>query len=226
MGSSIPTMNTFARLSVVFALLVVIGSAAGRRRFCPRESRDGKECRAKKTPAQFKWGIFYENLYGENGITWVGAMPDAIRTVEKKDPSLKEKIFPKVNNKPVEKAYFVKWSSPCDADEANDNCYLLMQQLQDNKLDSCERMIGNLDGKQTIGNQLCDQAIRFLRKDKQDTSNGIRDLRLTFQKSHCGSAWSAVSSSTSGDLYLREKLCCDPNGKYYKCDGGLYNKVC
>ena len=32
-----------------------------------------------------------------------------------------------------------------------------MQQLQDNKLDSCERMIGNLDGKQTIGNQLCDQ---------------------------------------------------------------------
>merc|ERR1719305_1663452 len=118
-------MNTFARLSVVFALLVVIGSSAGRRRFCPRESRDGKECRAKKTPAQFKCGILYE------------------------------------------------MGQPCDADEANDNCYLLMQQLQDNKLDSCERMIGNLDGKQTIGNQLCDQAIRFLRKDKQDTSNGI-----------------------------------------------------
>ena len=35
-------------------------------------------------------------------------------------------IFVKVNGKPVERAYFVNWFSQCDADEANDKCYLLV----------------------------------------------------------------------------------------------------
>jgi len=219
-------MNTFAKISVLFALLALIGSASGKRKFCPRERRDGLECRAKKDPAQFKCGIFYDNLYGESGITWINAMPEAIRTVEKKNPGLIEKIFPKVNGKAVTKEYFTKWFAPCDADEANDKCYLLMQQIEDNQLDSCDATLGNLDGDDTIGNQLCSQALRFLRKEKIDTSNGIKDMRLSFLRSSCGSAWSPISSSSTGNLYLKEPLCCDTLGKFYKCDGSSYNKEC
>ena len=32
-----------------------------------------------------------------------------------------------------------------------------MDQIKQNKLDSCQKTIGNLEGLDTIGNQLCDQ---------------------------------------------------------------------
>jgi len=78
---------------LLFLVLCTV-SLLNAQRFCPREKREGLECRGKEN--QFKCGIFYRNLYGNNEITWIGALPDSIKTVKRKDPNLVKKIFPKV----------------------------------------------------------------------------------------------------------------------------------
>merc|ERR550519_214971 len=212
--------DRFAFLCVAISCLV----AASWGKFCPREKRDGLECRGKE--GQFKCGIFYKNLYGNDEITWIGALPDSIRKVRRTDPNLVETIFPKVNGDPVTEEYFTKWSNQCSSDEANSKCYLLMDQISNNRLDSCEKMIGNLDGKNTVGNQLCDQAIRFMNNRNMDTSGGIKNLELVFMHSECQQPWTSVQSDIDGPLVLEQKLCCDSLGKYERCDGQTYRKDC
>ena len=106
-------------------VVAVIGLVSAQERFCPRERRDGFECRAKKD--QFKCGIFFEGLVDGADIKWIGALPDAIAKTRRKDPELIKTIFPKVNKKPVEEDYFNTWSNTCDASEANSKCYLLVR---------------------------------------------------------------------------------------------------
>merc|ERR1712198_48763 len=211
-------MSTHSRAGLV---CVLVGLATAR--FCPRESRDGFECRAKED--QFKCGIFFNNLLGKNEIKWIGAMPDAIKTARRKDASLVEKIFPKVNGKAVTEPYFKSWANKCDAEEANDKCYLLFDQRKGDALDSCEETIGNLDGKDTIGNQLCDQAKRFLKADGQ-SRQGVKDVLISFYSSTCKNSWEAVKSSAAGTLHAVNKLCCDADWKYYSCDGRPFVKEC
>merc|ERR1712240_980855 len=68
--------NRFVLLCVAISCLVAACTA----KFCPREKRDGiPQCRGKQ--GQFKCGIFYKNLYGDNEITWIGALPDSIKKV-------------------------------------------------------------------------------------------------------------------------------------------------
>ena len=85
---------------------------------------------------------------------------------------------------------------------------------------------GNLDGDDTIGNQLCDQARRFLSSAKKDLSQGLKNQKLTFYSSTCTGGWSPVTSTVSGNLVANEKLCCDAAWKYYKCDGSDFVKSC
>jgi hypothetical protein len=213
-------MLSYKHLLVVF----VFGLASGAERFCPRERRDGFECRAKKE--QFKCGIFFEGLLGGDDIKWIGALPDAIAKTRRKDPELIKTIFPKVNKKPVEEDYFETWSSSCDDKEANSKCYLLMDQIADDSLDSCKKTVGNLDGDDTIGNQLCGQARRFLSSAKKDVSKGLKDQNLSMYTSACTGKWNPVNSAVSGNLRVTEKLCCDSSWKYYKCGGGAFTKAC
>merc|ERR1712156_118911 len=112
--------NRFVLLCVALSCL----GAACTAKFCPREKRDGiPQCRGAE--GQFKCGIFYKNLYGDNEITWIGALPDSIAKVRKTDPSLVKTIFPKVKGEPVTEGYFTKWDTQCNKDEANAKCYLL-----------------------------------------------------------------------------------------------------
>jgi len=203
--------------------VAVIGLAAAQR-FCPRERRDGFECRAKKE--QFKCGIFFEGLVDGSDIKWIGALPDAIAKTRRKDPELIKTIFPKVNKKPVEEDYFKKWSTKCDASESNSKCYLLMDQIADDRLDSCKKTVGNLDGDDTIGNQLCGQARRFLTQAGKDLSNGLKNQKLSFYSSTCTGGWKNVSSSQRGNLIVSQRLCCDATWRYYQCDGGDFTKSC
>eukprot|EP00088_Acartia_fossae_P057026 TRINITY_DN6647_c0_g1_i6.p1 TRINITY_DN6647_c0_g1~~TRINITY_DN6647_c0_g1_i6.p1 ORF type:complete len:221 (-),score=42.92 TRINITY_DN6647_c0_g1_i6:71-709(-) len=208
------------KTTVLTAILVTFcGSSA---RFCPRERRQGFECRAKAD--KFKCGIFFENLLGGRELKWIGALPDAIARAERSN--VQDEIFPKVNGQPVQKSYFGQWSRKCDPTEANAKCYLLMSQLADDKLDSCKKTVGNLDGDDTIGNQLCDQARRFLQQGKKDISRGVRNQNLAFYSSTCQEEWTPVTSSQRGNLLVDEKLCCDNNWKYVKCNGGSFRKTC
>merc|ERR1712133_109366 len=125
MGSSAEGLTMVAQYGFVSLLfLVALGLTSAR--FCPREKIEGLECRAESD--QFKCGIFLENLLGDGEIKWIGAMPDAIKTVRRKDRTLIPKIFPKVKGKAVTEPYFKQWSSKCSADEANNKCYLLFDQ--------------------------------------------------------------------------------------------------
>eukprot|EP00088_Acartia_fossae_P064116 TRINITY_DN787_c0_g1_i5.p1 TRINITY_DN787_c0_g1~~TRINITY_DN787_c0_g1_i5.p1 ORF type:complete len:217 (+),score=61.58 TRINITY_DN787_c0_g1_i5:381-1031(+) len=209
---------------LIVVLVIGVVSAQRAERFCPRERRDGFECRAKTD--QFKCGIFFDNLLGGREIKWIGALPDAIAKTRRKDPELIKTIFPKVNKKPVEENYFQQWSNTCDSAEANSKCYLLMDQIADDRLDSCKKTVGNLDGEDTIGNQLCGQARRFLASAKKDTSKGLRNQPLAFYSSTCKGKWNPVSSDVRGNLQVNEKLCCDSSWKYVKCDGGNFNRSC
>jgi len=208
----------------VVVLLFGLTAIASAQRFCPRERRDGFECRAKKE--QFKCGIFFENLLGGNEIKWIGALPDAIAKTRRKDPQLIKQIIPKVNRKPVEEGYFETWSSKCDTDEANSKCYLLLDQIADDPLDSCKKTVGNLEGTDTIGNQLCGQARRFLSGAKKDISKGLKDQKLSMYSSTCTKKWDPVNSDVNGNLSVAEELCCDASWRYYKCDGSTFNESC
>ena len=70
-----------------------------------------------------------------------------------------------------------------------------MDQIADDRLDSCKKTVGNLDGDDTIGNQLCGQARRFLDQAGKDLSNGLKNQKLSFYSSTCTKAWNPVSSS-------------------------------
>jgi len=210
--------------STKVAILLVGLAALSSAKFCPRESRDGFQCRAKKE--QFKCGIFFEDLLGGNELKWIGALPDAIRKARRKNPDLVKTIFPKVNRQPVKERYFETWSETCKASEANDKCYLLMNQIADDPLDSCKKTVGNLDGTNTIGDVLCGQARRFLSADNQNITKGLKNQKLSFFSSICTKKWNPVSSEVDGKLEVEEMLCCDSTWKFYRCDGGDFNKGC
>ena len=85
---------------------------------------------------------------------------------------------------------------------------------------------GNLDGDDTIGNKLCNQAKRFLRLAGKDISKGLKNQKLSFYSSTCSGGWKPVTSSAAGNLVVNEKLCCDAVWKYYKCDGSDFVRSC
>jgi len=213
--SNIFAMVYLRQLAVVLVIGVVTAQAE---RFCPRERREGLECRAAQD--KFKCGIFFENLLGDGKIKWIGALPDAIKKTKRTNPELVRKIFPKTSsgNVVTENFFSEDWEDKCDAVDANSKCYSLMNQIARKRLDSCERTVGNLDGKNSIGNELCSQARRFMVSADKDISKGIEDQVLSFYSSTCKNEWKPVKSQ-DGDLYVSQKLCCDESWNYYSCDG-------
>lgn len=96
---------------------------------------------------------------------------------------------------------------------------------KDIKLDSCDRNLINTRGSQTIGNFLCGQVRRWLRRSASFKTSGIRDLRLPFYYSACNRDWTPITDGEN-DLYFDEALCCNPDGSYYNCDGSVTNDQC
>merc|ERR1712061_502033 len=110
----------------------------------------------------------------------------------------------------------------CDDVTANARCYAILDGQKDIKLDSCDRNLINTRGSQTIGNFLCGQVRRWLRRSASFKTSGIRDLRLPFYYSACNRDWTPITDGEN-DLYFDEALCCNPDGSYYNCDGSVTN---
>merc|ERR1712107_441800 len=112
MGSSALDLKMAARFWFL-SLLVFVGLAVpSTAKFCPREDKDGLECRAQAN--QFKCGIFFGNL--RNDIIWIGAVPDAIPGVRRRGgEQLVREVFPRANGKTLSAAYFTQWKNTCDA---------------------------------------------------------------------------------------------------------------
>merc|ERR1711915_183476 len=221
MGSSASDSILSTMFKLGFAVVVVclvIGIESMEDKFCPRGKLNGsptqKECRA--TENKFKCGIFFQDLLGKGEIKWIGALPDAIRRV-KKNPEKIGEIFPKYNGKPLETSNFNLDTCDGAVEKANRECYLLMSQKNKEPLSSRDATLGNLEGDDKIGNQLCAQAKRFLQKDGQSTENGLNRQIISFYSSTCNGPWQPVTSSTDGHLKVVEPLCCDKNWNHIEC---------
>merc|ERR1712227_870840 len=89
MGSHKPTSSQFRSniflISVMkyFLMTAALLAAASAARFCPGEGRS-KNKRCVADDAQYKCGVFLENLRKNTPITWLGALPDALAKVDQR----------------------------------------------------------------------------------------------------------------------------------------------
>merc|ERR1719495_2830278 len=78
---------------------------------------------------------------------------------------------------------------------------------------------------ETVGDYLCGQVRRWLKKDDGFQAAGKDDIKITFQYSHCGNDWKPVNNE-GATLYTKESLCCNSDGSFRRCDGSDYVKFC
>ena len=110
------------------------------------------------------------------------------------------------------------------------------------KMDQCTKTIVNEDGKETIGDVLCETLDSFYDRGYFRAGTARRDnftnIEITFQYSVCGGPWSQVANNeivngikTSFPLEAPENLCCQRDAtnklRFKRCDETLpFNSVC
>merc|ERR1712033_89558 len=159
----------------------------------------------------YKCAVFFENLTSKRPLTWIGALPEALRKAKNKDEASE------ILGAEVTEESFNNFPS-CDTDAANARCYVTLNKQRNVPLDSCDRNLINTSGSQTIGDYLCKQVKRWLRKSASFKESGIRNLRLPFYYSSCGEDWTPVTNNGE-NLYASEPLCCDNEGNFERCSG-------
>ena len=92
-------------------------------------------------------------------------------------------------------------------------------------LDSCDRNLVNTKSTETIGDYLCAQVKRWLKKDKDFQENGKNNIKIPYYFSQCGKDWEPVTGDGAA-LYSDEELCCTPNGTFRRCDGSDFVNEC
>lgn len=225
------------KYSLVVVFLFVGSVLAGP--FCPGEKCDkdssGKiikatcdKCKAKQA-SHFKCGVFYKDLTRRRPLTWIGAIPDVLNSDN--EDSWTEILGPSAD--PEDFSRF-----PCDNStdiRANSRCYTILSPLANKELDTCEDTLLNsrVPKKDTLGNSLCDQAIRFLKptrrwKKQKIGTEGLKNQQMSFYYSACGGDWKPVHDTATGaPLEVDSDLCCQPSGLYEPCDGTTdYTKSC
>merc|ERR1712130_142619 len=196
--------------------IIVLGLAAySQAKFCPGE-KNGNQCVAGDH--SYKCAVFFENLTSKRPLTWIGALPDALKKAKNKEEA--EDIL----GTEVTEESFSQLDS-CDAKTANARCYSFLDDQKNIKLDSCDRNLINTGGSTTVGDYLCGQVRRWLRNSASFKANGIRNLRLPFYYSACNGEWTPIESQGE-PLFFEESLCCTSQGLYEKCDGTPFNSVC
>merc|ERR1711872_119601 len=136
--------------------------------------------------------------------------PPSLVLLDKLPKKDHDKIFPRLDGKPLKESDFN--SNNCG--NANNVCYALFDQIKSKSLASTEETIGNLSGKKSAGDALCEQAQRFLKN--RGIKKDVLNQKVSFYFSSCGSEWTPVSSTLNGRLAMEERLCCNGR-KYSKC---------
>merc|ERR1711877_78407 len=198
-----------------FILFMLVTAAAATGKFCPGEiSRN--QCRAGNNA--YKCAVFFENLTSKRPLTWIGALPDALKKTKNRQEAQE------ILGADVTEESFNNFPG-CQASAANARCYTTLNKQRSTPLDSCDRNLINTSGSETIGDYLCKQVRRWLRKDDNFKANGIRDLKLPFYYSACNGNWTPVNSNGL-NLYADEPLCCNPDGTFFRCNGAPFNQFC
>merc|ERR1712130_533149 len=101
--------------------LIVLGLAAySQAKFCPGE-KNGNKCVAGDN--SYKCAVFFENLTSKRPLTWIGALPDALKKA--KSPEEVQDIL----GADVTEESFSQLTS-CDASTANARCYSILNDLK------------------------------------------------------------------------------------------------
>jgi len=221
------------------------------RKFCPLEriGEDGKPNRCRANNRQYKCGVFYKNLPGRvdpNGnfesLTFIGSLPDALNKKKiQNSPEIRE-TFGDLKKK----SFLIKerCENGTGNSVANSRCYIAMIKASKIKFDECTKTIVNEDGRETIGDVLCDTI-----DDRYaggyfgigaTAPDSIDNIEITFQYSQCLGPWIQVANNetvqetgiitSSTPLNAPEKLCCQRDGsgklRFRRCDGTSFNSVC
>merc|ERR1712236_22183 len=204
---------TSTTMRPALAVLAVVASATAK--FCPGE-KGGNRCVAKDKA--YKCAVFFENLTSKRPLTWIGALPDALKKAKNKQEAQE------ILGADVTEESFNNFPS-CQASTANARCYATLNKQRSTPLDSCDRNLINTSGSQTIGDYLCKQVRRWLRTDSKFQTEGIKNLKLPFYYSTCNGDWTPVSSNGQ-KLYADEPLCCNPDGTFFRCSLEPFNQSC
>jgi len=217
------------------------------RKFCPLERIvDGAPNKCISSPKQYKCGVFYKNLPGRvdpNGnfepLTFIGSLPDVLNKPKIQNSAEIRETFGDLKKKQF------RIPKDCEAGKGptvgNARCYAAMSKASKIKLDECTKTIVNEDGRETIGDVLCETideryaAGYFSSTTAPDT---LDDIEIGFQYSQCGGPWTQVANNITRNgiiesyapLEAPEKLCCQRDGsgklRFRRCDGSPYNSVC
>jgi len=113
---------------------------------------------------------------------------------------------------------------------ANTRCYAQMQKVRDEDYDSCGKSLVRKkwsdQADETMGDYLCGQVHRWLKRNSDYKANGKDNIEIAFMYSQCGEDWKQVESSISGPLKPKEDLCCTNQGKFRRCDGSPFQANC
>merc|ERR1712112_683514 len=100
------------------------------------------------------------------------------------------------------------------------------QEIVGKELDSCDRNVLVSKADQTVGDYLCGQVRRWLKKDASFIAAGKRDINIRFRYSFCSNDWVDVADQEKGLLVPEEPLCCTTGGKFERCDGTPFRTAC
>jgi len=216
------------------------------RKFCPLERLvEGIPNKCTSNKAQYKCGVFYKNLAGRvdpNGnfepLTFIGALPDVLNKPKIQNSAEIRETFGDLKKKQF------RIQDECEEGEGeligNARCYAAMSKASKIKLDECTKTIVNEDGRETIGDVLCetiDERYTAGYFSSTTAPDSIDDIEIGFQYSQCGGPWTQVANNevvngvkTSTPLEAPEKLCCQRDGsgklRFRRCDGSPFNSVC
>jgi len=221
------------------------------RKFCPLERLvDGIDCekcipnKCISNKFQYKCGVFYKNLPGRvnpdgsfEPLTFIGALPDVLNKPKIQNSAEIRETFGDLKRKQFSIPSVCKGSNGPTV--GNARCYAAMSKASKINLDQCTKTIVNEDGKETIGDVLCETIDTFYENGYFNTNtapDSLDNIEIGFQYSVCGGPWTQVANNetrngieTSTPLEAPEKLCCSREAgklRFRRCDGSPFNSVC
>merc|ERR1739838_526158 len=103
------------KITLVLCLVLAVAAA----KFCPGE-KNGNQCRAGD--GAYKCSVFFENLTPRRKLTWIGALPDALKKAKNKEEA-KE-----ILGADVTEESFNNFPG-CQESAANARCYTTVSQV-------------------------------------------------------------------------------------------------
>merc|ERR1711971_374776 len=160
---------TRVKMTRLLLLVCCAALSVNARKFCPKE-KNGDECRAKEN--QYKCGVFFKDLTSKVPLAWLGALPEAVVRARKEGASDDDVISLLGSNVDAESHE----GEVCGETLANTRCYAQMTKVKDEDLDSCGKSLvrkkWSEQAEETMGDYLCGQVHRWLKRNSDYKANG------------------------------------------------------